>query len=311
MTLTSNLNVSQENNAPLFFTTLNLKEEIMEDVSHLPYHEFPLLEMANDDNKLEFGKEFIESSLCRMKEKHDEVVLPEYPDSRYFLSEGGLESGMKSCTLVPTYDPTITPQKSTFEHIKPAPFKAEIVDDPEELLEKAIKVMKGEFPVIKEKANIAPFMIISFYLQKITQVDMEFISPQLVKEFGEQLYSFSKKMQADKSTEEYQQQVQTMLVKMIDSENEHMKNFRLYRHSDNRLDAEVEQFLNQDIQDNQKCPISQEAVKESLESHHFPKSNYLLPVHPPIPEVNNLLLYWEKNILPKINEFVKTSLKQL
>lgn len=48
---------------------------------------------------------------------------------------------------------------------------------------------------------------------------------------------------------------------------------------------------------------------ETIESHQHAKSNYLLPLQA-MPEENKLLIYWEKNILPRILDFVKSSLKE-
>ena len=53
------------------------------------------------------------------------------------------------------------------------------------------------------------------------------------------------------------------------------------------------------------------SIKEDISTHHFPKSSYLLKTQPPQVEQNKLLKYWEKNILPKIYEFVKTTLRPL
>ena len=48
-----------------------------------------------------------------------------------------------------------------------------------------------------------------------------------------------------------------------------------------------------------------------METHSYIKSKYLLNNQPPQIDQNKLLKYWEKNILPKILELVKTSLKPL
>ena len=38
---------------------------------------------------------------------------------------------------------------------------------------------------------------------------------------------------------------------MLDNENEDLKNFRLYRHDESKLDAKIEAFMNSDSQNNQ------------------------------------------------------------
>ena len=64
-----------------------------------------------------------------MKKRQDEVYLKQYPKLRYFLSQGGLESGLVECTLVPAFDSTLTCQKSTYDHIQPSLPKHEILED--------------------------------------------------------------------------------------------------------------------------------------------------------------------------------------
>ena len=96
--------------------------------------------------------------------------------------------------------------------------------------------MESEFKPIKEKGDSIPYMLLNFYLQKLCEVDMSFLSSGLAKKFGETLYKFATNFVSDRSTESYQQQIQILLVKMLDSENEHMKNFRLYRHDETKVD---------------------------------------------------------------------------
>lgn len=68
---------------------------------------------------------------------------------KYFISQGGLESGLSECTLVPAFDASLTTQKASFDHIYPTPPKHEIVEEPEEIVEKAIKLMENDFKEIK------------------------------------------------------------------------------------------------------------------------------------------------------------------
>lgn len=62
----------------------------------------------------------MESSISRMKKRQDEVYLKEYQNLRYFITQGGLESGLSSCTLVPTFDASLTCQKSSFDNVYPS-----------------------------------------------------------------------------------------------------------------------------------------------------------------------------------------------
>ena len=61
----------------------------------------------------------------------------------------------------------------------------------------------------------------------------------------------------------------------------------------------------------QKVEDANKEIREDITTHHFPKSEYLLKTQGPQVEENKLLKYWEKNILPKILDFVKTTLRPL
>lgn len=61
----------------------------------------------------------------------------------------------------------------------------------------------------------------------------------------------------------------------------------------------------------EKLNSSNDVKQEGVDTHSGVKSKYLLKGQPPQIEQNKLLKYWEKNILPKIYEFVKTTLKQI
>lgn len=51
----------------------------------------------------------------------------------------------------------------------------------------------------------------------------------------------------------------------------------------------------------EKLNSTNEVKKETQETHSTVKSKYLLKSQPPQIELNKLLKYWEKNILPKIH----------
>lgn len=75
--------------------------------------------------------------------------------------------------------------------------------------------------------------------------------------------------------------------------------------------------FNDDIQDYfvpiklERINSSNQVKQESIETHSYSKSKYLIKSTAPQIENNKLLMYWEKNILPKIYQFVKTTLKPL
>jgi hypothetical protein len=66
-----------------------------------------------------------------MKKRQDEVYLKEYQNLRYFIAQGGLESGLEACTLVPAFDASLTFQKSSFDNVFTCKPRFEVTDVPE------------------------------------------------------------------------------------------------------------------------------------------------------------------------------------
>jgi len=64
----------------------------MEDSkAFMPYEHFiPFDESAEDQNDIEFGKQWIESNFSRMKKKYEKVYLNDYPNQTFYIAQGGI-----------------------------------------------------------------------------------------------------------------------------------------------------------------------------------------------------------------------------
>lgn len=61
-----------------------------------------------------------------MKKKYEKVYLSDYPNDTFYISQGGVESGIKDNVLVPANDSHITLQTAPLEKILTEPkFKAQ------------------------------------------------------------------------------------------------------------------------------------------------------------------------------------------
>ncbi len=49
-----------------------------------------------------------------MKKREEEVYLPDYPKLKYFIAQGGIETGLKNVTLVPASEHSLTLQTVPF-----------------------------------------------------------------------------------------------------------------------------------------------------------------------------------------------------
>lgn len=56
-----------------------------------------------------------------MKKRHEEVYLPDYPKLKYFISQGGIETGLKNVTLVPASEHSLTIQSVPLEEVLATP----------------------------------------------------------------------------------------------------------------------------------------------------------------------------------------------
>lgn len=56
-----------------------------------------------------------------MKKKGEKVYLSDYPNDKFFIAEGGIESGLKDGVLLPANDPHLTMQTSPLEKILTEP----------------------------------------------------------------------------------------------------------------------------------------------------------------------------------------------
>lgn len=63
---------------------------------------------------MEFGKQWVESGISRMRKKTERVFLGDYPGTTFFLAQGGIESGLRDNILVPANDSALTLQTTAY-----------------------------------------------------------------------------------------------------------------------------------------------------------------------------------------------------
>lgn len=84
----------------------------------MPYEQFiPFDESAEDEEDIEFGKQWIESNFSRMKKKDEKVYLNDYPNDTFYLAQGGIESGIRDNILLPSNDYSLTLQTAVLQKI--------------------------------------------------------------------------------------------------------------------------------------------------------------------------------------------------
>lgn len=123
LTYQSFLSGRAENQQNSYYPLLARKEMAFEDAkSFMPYeHYLPFDESVEEEQDIEFGKQWIEANFSRMKKKYEKVYLHDYPNQRFFISQGGMESGIRDSVLIPADDPNLTQQTAPLEKIMTSP----------------------------------------------------------------------------------------------------------------------------------------------------------------------------------------------
>lgn len=83
---------------------------------------------------------------------------------------------------------------------------------------------------------------------------------------------------SDNSIEVYREIIQVLTIKMLDSDNKNLGQFRLFRFDEDSLNEDVVKFIDND---KLKSSLKKEVAvtsPETIESHQHAKSNYLLPL---------------------------------
>ena len=154
-------------------------------------------------------------------------------------------------------------------------------------------------------------MQLKMLLQKASNIDWSAYDSGDLKEVSSRLVAWSKsRLNSKKTVKQYEEE----LTKLIN---------KLYDHGINSIDvvqfyqppqayrAELEKFIIP--VSGKKDVIELQERGESHETHFLSNPPYIRSVEnqPPPVEENKLLKYWDNNIIPRILEFVKTTLKQL
>jgi hypothetical protein len=170
-----------------YYTLLGKRELSLEDSkAYMPYEEYIPYDDPTEEDDIEFGKQWIESNFSRMKKKYEKVYLNDYPNDTFYLGQGGIESGIKDNILVPANESTLTLQTSTYEKVHTEPknnFEKEYeeTDLPEELMEKIEKILEKGTITITKKSEIKDYLLLTFYLKKLNNFDLQYIPKDLSK----------------------------------------------------------------------------------------------------------------------------------
>lgn len=98
----------------------------------MPYEEFPKLDESAEQPAVEFGKQWVESGMARMRKKTERVFLNDYPGSTFFIAQGGIESGLRDNLLIPANDAALTLQTAAYDKLLTVPRNANPTDEVEE-----------------------------------------------------------------------------------------------------------------------------------------------------------------------------------
>jgi len=139
--------------------------------------------------------------------------------------------------LVPADDPTLTQQIASFEKILTAPksqneSEYEETELPEELVEKINTIIEKGSIEMSKKEHIREYLLLTFYLKKLTTFNLEYGDTAVYKELVKKLFKFTEHLHSYKELSVYQQECQKLIIKLIDNEHQQLHLFGTYIHDD-------------------------------------------------------------------------------
>jgi hypothetical protein len=175
---------------------------VFRDNQQMAWEEMPGGVEAEDGLAL-LGKELIESSWFRQMKKLHQVVIKDFEQPEYSIVQGGLESGIKKCTIISNNDVTLTSQSIEQDNIAAKP-KEKIIINRDEILESLQKVLARPLAKIDSIESCEVHFELKCILSKAANADWTFCDDkEQVKELAAKLTELIKRTPTKKTVKQY------------------------------------------------------------------------------------------------------------
>ena len=237
------------------------------------------------------------------------------------MTQGGTASGKKTCTLIAKNDPSINVQNIGLDQILPklqVPWPQDIAIKPQKLIAALNKIV--DFYNSPMNASGEQYFIPSVLLRALLKVcsTMDWVQmlrdPTLdqhqITEFIKLLFILSENSPVDRSADFFDKLYTQAWESYIDKQEPRNQVF-YFPSSFNAPEGKKYPFEDQLAKLSSDNADDKKEIKLNLGDVALPRSYYMSSLPESLPQVseNKLLKHWEKHIIPKVQDFVRSSLK--
>jgi hypothetical protein len=116
------------------------------------------------------GKELIESGWFRQKKKLHQVVIKDFEHAEYSIVQGGIESGIKKCTIISNNDVMLTSQSIEYDNITAKPQEKTIIGR-DEILESLQRALTKPLAKVDSIESCKTYIELKCILSKAANAD--------------------------------------------------------------------------------------------------------------------------------------------
>jgi hypothetical protein len=87
------------------------------------------------------------------------------------------------------------------------------------------------------------YLLVSFYLKKLSKMELKSVSQELLKNLAAALVGFGAGFKSFQTIEHYESEMQTLLIKLIDHKQPHLKMFEIFNSQDYDISATISNYI--------------------------------------------------------------------
>lgn len=156
----------------------------------------------------------MESRWFKQKRKLHQVVIRDFEQQEYSVVQGGVDSGIKKCTIISNSDTMMTTQTIEYDSLLPI-HQEKILLDKDEIVEELKRVLAKPLPKIDSVQSCRTHFELKCVLAKAASVDWTYYDgKEDIKEIAKQLTEISKRTTPKKTVKQYEEELQRLMSKL-------------------------------------------------------------------------------------------------
>lgn len=88
------------------------------------------------------------------------------------------------------------------------------------------------------------YLLFSFYLKKLSKMELKFVSKDLLRNLANSLVKFSENIKSYQPIEHYESEMQKLLIKFIDCKQPHLRMFEVFNAGDYEISPSIAAYIN-------------------------------------------------------------------